>query len=117
MMIPHGHLRPGGGVDADESGSIRLCYDGFCAEWHSRNARALNTIGGGLIGGLGGAILGGLVGGRKGAEAGLALGVVMGGGVGYSTSNPVAGYAGGIPILRPHRHGSRRGPGGALPAP
>lgn len=115
-MIPHGHRAPNGGAETDENGYLRLCYDGFCVEWHTRNTRALNTVGGGLIGGLGGAILGGLVGGKKGAEAGLALGAAIGGGVGYTTSSPVVGYVGRIPILPPHRSRLRRQVRRALPS-
>jgi hypothetical protein len=116
MSTPHGHRDEHGNFETDEQGYLKLCYDGFCVEWHTRNARALNTVGGGLMGGLGGALLGGLVGGPRGAAAGAALGAAAGGSVGYSTTpNPVTCYVGGVPIYPPHRLGRNRGWGTALP--
>jgi hypothetical protein len=116
MSIPHGHRDPNGQIATDENGYLKVCYDGFCVEWHTRNARALNTVGGGLIGGLGGALIGGLIGGKGGARAGATLGALAGGSVGYSTtSSPVTGYVDGVPILPPHRRGQHGDWGAALP--
>jgi hypothetical protein len=112
-MIPHGHLNGRGELETNEAGYIRLCYDGVCVEWHTRNAKALNSVGGGLIGAFGGAIIGGLVNGRRGAEAGAVVGAALGGGLGYASSKApaIAGYIGSVPILPPdHRRRIGGGP-------
>ena len=88
------------GDHSSTDGSLQVCYDEACMKWATSNARAVNTLGGAVIGALFGAAVGYLA---KRPAAGALVGAAIGAGIARIPSEQewTGPTVNGIPLLPP----------------